>query len=272
MIKLLFCIIFISSLCFAGYWNFIKNGVWSPTSEGASCGFWLDPTNNTKITKDGSNNVSNWQDSCSSSNFAQASGGLQPIVTASAINGLQAMAFTATKGLTGPANKYVSTGAAWTIALSGQVTYPATSVSTFIEFSDGGGSDPCYQISFSKNIVGNTGYIGLDTGQSNSAYAQLLYNATIANNTVFKLVITYSGSSPTSTGSYEIWYNGTSQTVTTNLGGWNAGTTLTGTVIGALGGYSTYGNASYTGDVMFFSKKDSTLTSNINTYLSRWGV
>lgn len=249
----------------------VLGGPWTPLSE-SSLGFWLDPTDNSKITQ-ASNNVSTWTDKSSHAyTFNQASGGLQPIVTASAINGLQAMAFTATKGLTGPANKFVSTGAAWTIALSGQVTYAATSLSTFIEFSDGGGSDPCYQVSFSKNIVGNTGYIGLDTGQSNSAYAQLLYAATIANNTVFKLVITYSGSSPTSTGSYEIWYNGTSQTVTTNLGGWNAGTTLTGTVVGALGGYSTYGNASYTGDVMFFSSKSSGLTANINTFLSRWGV
>lgn len=250
------------------YWA--SSGPWIPTSD-ATCQLWLDPTDNTKITQS-SNNVSQWTDkSTNAYTFVQATGAKQPIVTASAINGLQAMAYTATKGLVGPAHKFVSTGAAWTIGLTGKLTYAATHLGVFLIFTDGGGVNPCYQVSFSDST--QSGYVGLDTGQSDSAYAQLLYNATISTNTVFKLIITYSGSSPTSTGSYGIWYNGTSRTVTTNSGGWNAGTDLTGTVVGGLGsGYSTYGNVGFTGDVTFHSSNNTGLTTNLNTYFSRWGA
>lgn len=241
---------------------------WSPLSEG-SLAFWLDPTNNSKITKNGSDQVSQWVDSSSNAHtWAQATDAQKPVVTASAINSLQAMQMGASVNMVGPADRFTATNAAWTFAFAGKIGY-SNHYATFLIFSPGGGV-PGLIVAFGDS--GETGYQGLNLGINDSSYALCRYNANIAGNTVFKAIITFTGSDPTNTASYEIWYNGVSQTVTTNSGGWNAVNTIAGTVIGATGGMATYGNTSFLGDVMFFDAKDATLTSNINTYLSRWGV
>lgn len=238
---------------------------WVPTNE-SSLRFWLDPTNNASITQSGGT-ISNWVDlSVNAYAFAQAVTLHQPTVTANALNGLQGLTLAGSQGLTGPANMFVSTGAAWTFACAGKITAYNNNFAELFLFSSGSSSQ-ILKVSLSNAA----GYNGINLGIGNSSYALCLANMSISTPTTFKLVISYIGSSPTSTASYQIDWNGISQTITTNSGGW--GTQLiTGSTAGVVGSDLTYGMSGVQGDFLFFNAQSSALAAHLNTYLGRWGV
>src|SRR5208337_4787274 len=61
----------------------------------AGCVGWFDPSNATSITKDGSNNISQWNDLSGSGNYGTASGSTRPVLENAAQNGLNTVRFTA---------------------------------------------------------------------------------------------------------------------------------------------------------------------------------
>jgi hypothetical protein len=252
----------------------VLNTSWTPLSEGANCKLWMDPTDNTKITYTSSNIVNTWLDK-SSNNYTFTANSNEVVTTPSGINGLQVINLdqgTGDSGLIGPANKFVSTTSPWTIAFVVKInTYTNGSQTTFL-FSNGSSSD-IYYVGLQSSA--ETGYVGLNFASSTSSeFLQGLYNHTFSTGTSFAAVISYSGSNPTSTSSYQVWINGVSQTVTTSPGGFSAASQA-GTSIGAAFGsaYAGYVGTWYSGDLMFFSEQNSTLTSNINTFLSnKWAL
>ena len=55
---------------------------------------WFDASNTGSITKDGSNNVSQWNDLSGSGNYGSASRSARPVLQAAAQNGLNTIRFT----------------------------------------------------------------------------------------------------------------------------------------------------------------------------------
>lgn len=97
------------------YWvirNFKKAGgsSYTPADE-PDIGLWLDPTELSTVTKDGSDNVSSFTSRNGLYGPFTAAGALQPVWTPAAVNGQPALALDTTRAMVGPTSKLaVTTG------------------------------------------------------------------------------------------------------------------------------------------------------------------
>jgi hypothetical protein len=235
------------------------NSSFSPTDLSGLI-LWLDASDSGTITKDGSNNVSQWNDKSGSSNNATSSGGARPVYSATGLNSKPAL--TQSGGATGPQYMLLTSGINMA-SISAFSVEAAADVSTFAQYVMLGGNTDDYGLS----ILFPTGFSLFSDGIA--SYRQWDFISVPSANTGFIHAATSTAAQSTE----HDFINGVQLTSVHDSGGstWNGSSVFNR--IGARSAGSGAWNGAYSEIIIYNRTLSGTELTQVHSYLmSKWGI
>ncbi len=177
----------------------------------AGLGLWLDSSNSTSVTKDGSNLVSQWTDLSGNGHNFTGSGAAKPLCEANQLNGNPGIYFDGSNDF---------------LTATGQIISAASASYIYVIFKQNGWGADTYprMLKLLSNTAANSFSIGWPqsdtsygpTQLSCGDYKKLTY---IADTSVHKLLVEYNGSGINPTSSWSLKMDGSAMTFGTTPGG-----------------------------------------------------